>query len=220
MGDCLAQAPVRELESYRGAELGYEREFIGALRLPGVEGQRVDLELEMRVEGEGCAGLKVFVGEGEETRIAWESGAGWLVLDRSAGRPSYQEQLPGWSGLPSVQGSSRSRSWRPCACASSWTALRSKSSRMTALQSCPRPSIRRPRAAGSSFSAKAAVRGSCAGPGPWSKGERVAKTKRSKVPTVDQESADSYHEPIWPRIGETATRDRDPTRAPSSGSPR
>lgn len=84
-GECLAQLPVRELESYRGTEISEDREFSGSLRLPGVEGQRIDLELELSVEGEGKAGLKVFVGDGEETRIVWDVGKGWLILDRSSG---------------------------------------------------------------------------------------------------------------------------------------
>jgi len=90
----IAQCPVRELESYRGVGVEHAKRFGGSTRLPGVEGQRLDLELVFEAEGEGRVGLRLFVGDDERTEISWDTRTGWLTLDRSrAGIPIRSDSL-------------------------------------------------------------------------------------------------------------------------------
>jgi beta-fructofuranosidase len=84
-GDSLAQRPVAELASYRGAEVKRNLRLTGTARIEGVEGQRLDLEICLRTEGEGRAGVRVFLGIDERTEISWDTRTNWLTLDRSHG---------------------------------------------------------------------------------------------------------------------------------------
>lgn len=92
--DCIAQRPIRELESYRGAEVEHAKHFSGSTRLPGVEGQLLDLELVFDAEGDGRVGVRLFVGDCERTEISWDTRTGWLTLDRSRGGMPIHSDAP------------------------------------------------------------------------------------------------------------------------------
>lgn len=96
----LAQRPVRELEAYRGERMEHGERFSGSLKLPGLEGQRMELELEFAPEGEpggeGRVGLRLFQGSGEQCEISWDRRGGWLSLDRGRGGLPIRSDSPAY----------------------------------------------------------------------------------------------------------------------------
>ena len=80
----LMQAPVRELESCRGARTAYAgTEISGTVALPGISGRTLDLRLELRpLEGKTFT-VNFAQGGGCRTTLIFEPEENQLTLDRS-----------------------------------------------------------------------------------------------------------------------------------------
>ena len=92
-GDRIRQKPVRELESCRTDEIIYRDVKLGGqkeVKLDGIEGRTIDMELSIRPDGTGMYELfrMRFAGDGEHyTEFTYEPAAGEAVLDRSRSGP-------------------------------------------------------------------------------------------------------------------------------------
>lgn len=82
----LTQAPVRELEQYRGEAVRYRGVPLeGPLTLPGVRGRVLDMTVSVRPAGDRLRAFRLYIAEGKgyETALRWDPEEGVMELDRS-----------------------------------------------------------------------------------------------------------------------------------------
>lgn len=80
----LYQAPVREIEKYRTNSYRYAEAIIdGELRLNGIEGDKIELSFELEPKTCARAGVKLYCGDGCETKISYDVAEKIAYIDRS-----------------------------------------------------------------------------------------------------------------------------------------
>ncbi|HOV93741.1 MAG TPA: glycoside hydrolase family 32 protein [Spirochaetales bacterium] len=82
----LAQRPVREIAAYRESPaepIEYEGCIEGRLAIPGLIGQHLDIELELKTGYGALVGIELFKGDTEKTILTWDTTDQVITLDRS-----------------------------------------------------------------------------------------------------------------------------------------
>ncbi|HEX9190353.1 MAG TPA: GH32 C-terminal domain-containing protein, partial [Vicinamibacteria bacterium] len=92
----LAQQPVREVGTLRGAPASVPAGAVAGRRALPIEGDALDVEVELRVGTATTAGLAVRVGDGEETLVGYDAAGGRLFVDRArSGRSGFHPAFAG-----------------------------------------------------------------------------------------------------------------------------
>ncbi len=92
----LAQQPVREIETLRGAPAVVEPGRFAGRRTLSVAGEALDIEAELRPGAAKAFGLAVRVGDGEETLVGYDVPTSRLFVDRTrSGRSDFHPAFAG-----------------------------------------------------------------------------------------------------------------------------
>ena len=92
----LAQRPIREIETLRGAPVVVEAGKVAGRRVLPVSGDVLEIEVELRPGTAGVLGLAVRVGEGEETLVGYDATGARLFVDRTrSGRSDFHPAFAG-----------------------------------------------------------------------------------------------------------------------------
>jgi fructan beta-fructosidase len=108
----LAQQPVREIETLRGAPTIVEPGEIAGRRALSVAGDALDIEAVLRPGTAKTFGLAVRIGEGEETLVGYDAASSRLFVDRTrSGRSDFHPAFAGrhWGPLALEDGLLRLR---------------------------------------------------------------------------------------------------------------
>jgi len=80
----LFQYPVYEIKNYRKNHVGYRKmKVTKTLSLEGIEGQSLELEIEIDSQNSNMFGLKILKGENQETVIYYDKNEGKITFNRS-----------------------------------------------------------------------------------------------------------------------------------------
>ncbi len=79
----LYQLPVNEIKEYYLDEVVVSNEFEGEFIHPEVRGKSVDLDIEFEVGSSKSFGVKIFMGDGEETVLSYDVQEGLITFDRT-----------------------------------------------------------------------------------------------------------------------------------------
>lgn len=85
-GTKLIQSPIKEIEKYRNGKIEYSGVLLEQnkpIELDGVSGKRIELIAELDTEKSEKCGVKLFVGNGEQTLVYYDARKNAVVLDRS-----------------------------------------------------------------------------------------------------------------------------------------
>lgn len=92
----LAQRPIREIETLRGAPVVVEPGKLAGRRFLPVAGDALDIEAVLRPGTAKAFGLAVRVGNGEETLVGYDASASRLFVDRArSGRSDFHPAFAG-----------------------------------------------------------------------------------------------------------------------------
>lgn len=99
----LIQRPVKQLESWRGEPVRVSNQFIAAANkaLESVRGKRFDMLLRIHPGDAAEAGIKLRLGDGEETLVGWSRAGGEVFVDRTkSGNTGFHPEFPGRHAAP------------------------------------------------------------------------------------------------------------------------
>jgi sucrose-6-phosphate hydrolase SacC (GH32 family) len=99
----LIQTPVPTLDSWRGEPLRLSNMTISEAnaKLADLRGKRFDIRLRIRPENADEAGIKLRVGDGEETLVGWSRPGGEVFVDRTkSGNTGFHPDFSGRHGAP------------------------------------------------------------------------------------------------------------------------
>jgi sucrose-6-phosphate hydrolase SacC (GH32 family) len=99
----LIQRPVKQLESWRDEPVRVSDQLIAAANqtLEGVRGKRFDMLLRIHPGNAAEAGIKLRLGDGEETLVGWSRAGGEVFVDRTkSGNNGFSPAFPGRHSAP------------------------------------------------------------------------------------------------------------------------